>query len=573
MMVFKVLFVTSLSSWLLALAAAAAFVDTAASKHNLKINFQVRRGSDKSLLSPTEDSEPKLVKRDKNDHDSDETDVEDGSLEIELINEKTFYFADLLVGSNKEKNQVLIDTGSSDLWVMSNEVDCNIYGTYSRKRDAKNVFDSLLFGKESSGDEDMTKERNIENKDWFKRDMNPDSIITGLSESTQLSTLDSGERDRLDSSSASSSSSYDHARKCTSYGSFNTGESDTFVQNDTTPFNVTYADGSYARGVYGHDTVEIEGGVTIPDVSFAIVNKSSSEIGVLGIGLPGLESTNINNGGKRYMYENLPMKMKSEGIINKTIYSLYLDQSNAKSGTILFGAVDHAKYLGTLETLPLVRIDSKYNYPLKFDVIVEKIDVNNDGDKVSALTSKETAVLDSGSTLSYLRSSQIEEIAQALGAKYISGLGAYRIDCDYLKSDATLDISFGSKIIKVPVSELIMKTYSGKQCHLGIFRVALDFPYIILGDNVLRSAYVVYDVENYKVHIGQVYYTNDEDIEVVEGDVPTSGGQTSTRVWTGSGRAGSGTSLEDYGNLGVRDGISTQNKLLFLWFVIFSWVL
>lgn len=259
MMVFKVLFVTSLSSWLLALAAAAAFVDTAASKHNLKINFQVRRGSDKSLLSPTEDSEPKLVKRDKNDHDSDETDVEDGSLEIELINEKTFYFADLLVGSNKEKNQVLIDTGSSDLWVMSNEVDCNIYGTYSRKRDAKNVFDSLLFGKESSGDEDMTKERNIENKDWFKRDMNPDSIITGLSESTQLSTLDSGERDRLDSSSASSSSSYDHARKCTSYGSFNTGESDTFVQNDTTPFNVTYADGSYARGVYGHDTVEIEG--------------------------------------------------------------------------------------------------------------------------------------------------------------------------------------------------------------------------------------------------------------------------------------------------------------------------
>ena len=204
---------------------------------------------------------------------------------------------------------------------------------------------------------------------------------------------------------------------------------------------------------------------------------------------------------------------------------------------------------------------------------MEKIDVNNDGDKVSALTSKETAVLDSGSTLSYLRSSQIEEIAQALGAKYISGLGAYRIDCDYLKSDATLDISFGSKIIKVPVSELIMKTYSGKQCHLGIFRVALDFPYIILGDNVLRSAYVVYDVENYKVHIGQVYYTNDENIEVVEGDVPTSGGQTSTRVWTGSGRAGSGTSLEDYGNLGVRDGISTQNKLLFLWFVIFSWVL
>lgn len=68
---------------------------------------------------------------------------------------------------------------------------------------------------------------------------------------------------------------------------------------------------------------------------------------------------------------------------------------------------------------------------------------------------------------------------------------------------------------------------------------------------MLRSAYIVYDLEEYEVHIGQVYYTDDEDIEVVDGSVTTGGGQNSTRVGGGSGSSSSSSSSNKNGALSV----------------------
>ncbi|CCG22093.1 hypothetical protein CORT_0B03850 [Candida orthopsilosis Co 90-125] len=459
---------------------------------------------------------------------------------------------------------------------MSHDVYCISYGYYSWKRDAKNVFSAgrnFAFEEDSENDENTIEERDADGSRGFihdKRDSSSDldSLITESPKSIESPTPGGGNL----YSHESTSSSYNRASKCTSYGSFNTDNSDTFMQNDTITFNITYADGSYASGNYGRDTIKIDK-FSVPDVSFAVVNESSSDIGVLGIGLPGLEVTNMDVQDSPYMYENLPMKMKSEGIINKAVYSLYLDQSDAKTGSILFGAVDHAKYEGTLETLPLVNPYSSYDYPVKFDVTVGKLAVTKKGDTVDVLTSNETAVLDSGSTLSYLRHSQKKKIADTLDAKYSYSADAYKLDCDYLDSDATLDITFGSKTIKVPISELIMQSSSGKECYLGIFDMPSQASYVILGDNVLRSAYIVYDVEDYEVHIGQVYYTDDEDIEIVQDNVPTDGGQNSTKVWTGSGRAGSGTSLDDYGNGGVRECTLTRSNLLLWLLVPLCWLL
>lgn len=84
---------------------------------------------------------------------------------------------------------------------------------------------------------------------------------------------------------------YGGSNTCTSYGTFNTENSDSFVQNDTDTFVIGYADGTFASGIWGHDTVRI-GNLSVEDLSFAVANESSSDIGVLGIGLPGLEVTN-----------------------------------------------------------------------------------------------------------------------------------------------------------------------------------------------------------------------------------------------------------------------------------------
>merc|ERR1712080_723184 len=66
------------------------------------------------------------------------------------------------------------------------------------------------------------------------------------------------------------------------------------------------------------------------------------------------------------------------------------------------------------------------------------------------------AVLDSGSTLSYLYSEQIEAVGEALHGRYSSSAGAYIVDCRFLNTNSTLDIQFGGKTIKVPVSDLVL---------------------------------------------------------------------------------------------------------------------
>ena len=329
--------------------------------NSLKLNFNIKRGSSRDSLSPIGDSKPKFVKRD----DSDK-----GSAEIELINEQTFYYANLYIGSNEDVNQVLVDTGSSDLWVMSHDLECYASNYGKKKREAKNVFHHIGSGPKFIEDiEDngellkatKTSKSNKDAKNQAKEETDYNSYATDYSELSGYPDLSDYPEPTYNPyseypepsynpySDYSYESYYGEYATCTYYGSFNTENSDSFVRNDTEAFDISYADGTFASGIWGHDTVKI-GNLSVKDLSFAVANQSSSDVGVLGIGLPGLEVTNDRGG---YMYENLPLKMKSDGVIKKALYSLYLSDVDDETGSILFGAVDHAKYVQTLETLKL----------------------------------------------------------------------------------------------------------------------------------------------------------------------------------------------------------------------------
>ncbi|CCG22094.1 Sap9 secreted aspartyl proteinase [Candida orthopsilosis Co 90-125] len=544
------------------------FISAAATPDNIsspqgsfKIGFNVRRGSSKENLSPADDQKPRFVKRADGD----------GSFNLELINEQTFYLAELHIGSNKDKNQVLVDTGSSDLWVMSHDLKCVSASSSSssgssskkKKRDPKNVFGygtgtGVKFPFEEDQEEPkQSREDHVEEEQKRETPSKSENVgedankradsyyttiyLSELPDGTNFPAPGGG---GIGSGSSSSGGSGSGSNTCTSYGSFNTGNSDTFKRNDTDSFQIQYADGTYAKGIWGYDTVRM-GNISVPDLSFAIANETSSDIGVLGIGLPGLETTTSYG----YMYENLPIKMKSDGIIKRVLFSLYLDQADADSGSLLFGAIDHAKYEGSLETIPMLKTYRQIDYPVRFEVEVSNITLNNNqGVTANVMTDSVGAVLDSGSTLSYLYSEQIQAVGEALQGRYSSSAGAYIVDCRFLETNSTLDIQFSGKTIKVPVSDLVLQA-SRSTCYLGLFEQSSSSSYILFGDNVLRSAYIVYDLEEYEVHIGQVYYTDDEDIEVVDGSVTTGGGQNSTRVGGGSGSSSSSSSSNKNGAL------------------------
>ncbi|CAH2352559.1 aspartic proteinase 3 [[Candida] railenensis] len=458
----------------------------------LKLDFEVHRGDDSSTMA--RNAQPYIMKR--------------SSVEMVLGNAATFYLTTLVVGSNENEVTVLVDTGSSDLWLMSHDVDCVSVST-TKKREYKRRSNPIMNKNVAPTVNEIrdTTPSKVENKWLFGSDI----TITiggggggsggGQSNGGSYATADGAE-----------------TNTCTSYGSFATESSTSFNTNSSADsFSIEYADGTSASGTWGYDTVVV-GSASLSSLSFAIANYTSSNIGVLGIGLPGLETTYSSGSSNSYMYENLPMKLKSEGFINKNVYSLYLNSASASEGSVLFGAVDHAKYSGTLETVQIINSykSSGYADPVRLEVLLSSISFNGSGSAVTISDNSYTAILDSGSTLSYMPTTLFEKLGEMLGGTYSSAYGTYIVPCTS-DTDYTITLNFSGATISFPYSSILLN-YRGTQCQLGVLEQSSD--YVLFGDNILRHGYIVYDLDDYTVSFAQVNYTDEEDIEIVTSTIP-----------------------------------------------------
>lgn len=375
-----------------------------------------------------------------------------GSFDVSLVNEKQFYVSKLQIGTPESEVSVLLDTGSSDLWVMSTK--------------------------------------------------NPQCKDNGGS---------------ID---------------CEQYGTYNETASSTFHDNKT-DFSIQYVDQTYAKGTWGTDTISLTEGLKLENASFAVADDSDSNVGVFGIGFKGLESN-------PEQYSNLPITMKEQGFIKKLAYSLYLTSAESESGSILFGAIDHAKYEGELATIDISKLNGDYAY-LQIPLTSVSVEVNSNADSqpsdssvpstgssvrsfnnsspqsISANNSQ--ALLDSGTTLTYLQDSLIQQVLEQAdkNASYSPLAGAYTVSCSLRLPGNSMTFRFNDeKDIKVPLSDLVLQTgqdpNTGKAiCIFG----ALPSNDIILGDNFLRSSYSVFNLDDKTISIAQLKQTNDEDIEVI----------------------------------------------------------
>lgn len=527
-----------------------------------RLDFDIERGSSRSERGP---GRKPFAKR--------------NGFTMDLENEQTFYLARLKMGSNENENQVLVDTGSSDLWVMSHDLRCES-ARLASKRDLNSralgdkihvgsIFVDRKKGDGEEGDGDGEGEGKLNATRTFVKGHGKDfgdSFFSVIGfETTTVGGGGSGgsgggssqETDDIDGGIGGFGSGSGGANTCTEYGSFHTGESDSFSRNDSAPpFAIQYADGTEARGIFGHDDVKI-GNTTVNDLSFAIANVTSSDIGVLGIGLPGLETTySSNRNGRPYMYENLPLKLRNQGVIEKSAYSVYLGEHESEGGTVLFGAVDHAKYRGQLVTVPVVNSMANMGYDdaIRLEINTDGVSFHSggDGDETQITSNSYTALLDTGSTLSYFPQELFERLGNVLGLDYSSRIGAYVVDCD-TDTSANVSFSFGSGAITidVPMEHLIVQS-SSRTCILGILPQSSSSsqnPYMLLGDNFLRDAYVVYDLEDLTISLAAVNHTDEEDIEMIGGTIPgaSSASGAATQAATG-GSEPTGGQLASFGD-------------------------
>ncbi|CEP63195.1 pepsin-like aspartic protease LALA0_S07e04610g [Lachancea lanzarotensis] len=438
-------------------------------KRYVKFDFNKLRGDSADTAVAGAPGSAKLTKR------------SDGTALVYLKNEQTFYSVNIGVGTPEQNQTLLIDTGSSDLWLMgSNNPYC------AKSSSKKNV--------------------DVEEKDlrsWIS------SITAQLSTVTQVTGTQPG---------PTSVSAGDATLSCSQYGTFATDSSSSFKSNNS-EFYISYGDGTYALGTWGSDKVTLQD-VQIPSVNFAVANESTSEFGVMGIGMEDLESTNTLSKDRR-TYINFPSALVLQGDIQSRAFSLYLNKLEETQGTILFGGVDHSKYTGSLYTVPIINTYKNLGYanPIRFEITLQGLGIDANNTQKTYTTTKIPVVLDSGSTISYLPASLVSAVASSLKAQYDSSSELYLFDCSEVSDDDSFVFDFGGFQIRSSLANYVIQTSDSSQCALGM--IPQTSGSYILGDNFLTAAYVVYDIDNMQISMAQANYNGgSEDVEVISSSVP-----------------------------------------------------
>lgn len=299
---------------------------------------------------------------------------------------------------------------------------------------------------------------------------------------------------------------------CSILGAYNQYNSTTYSPSPYAnfPFQIAYVDGTQIAGTYINDVLTI-GSTKLTNVTMASATQLDRALGIMGVGFNAGESSNVQGG---FRYDNVISVMKNEGYINRLSYSLWLDDVNSDTGNVLFGGIDSSKYRGSLIALPIQR-DADSGGFTSFTVSWTNLIVSGGGNNADfSPSSPQPAILDSGTTLTYLPDAIANQIYSGVGVTQDQTYGNI-VPCKLANDNLTFSFVFGGTggaTINVPLSEMVIpiSTTDGSvpkyrngdaACQFGIDSAGSN-P-ILLGDTLLRSAYVVYDLENLQIALAQ----------------------------------------------------------------------
>jgi len=209
----------------------------------------------------------------------------------------------------------------------------------------------------------------------------------------------------------------------------------------------------------------------------------------------GLDTNEANNLG----YPSIIDDLVSQGLISAGVYSLWLDDLEASTGTILFGGYDSSHYSGELATLPLLAVDGVTS---QFVVELTSIGIT-DSTGSTTLTDSSfdyAGLMDSGTTYIHVPTDIYTPLATYFGAN-----SDRTIDCSIANVEGSLDFGFPGVTISVPFSELVVPFSADGVCVFGLEADDSE-PFAIFGDTFLRSAYVVYDLDDLELGLAQTVF-------------------------------------------------------------------
>lgn len=303
-----------------------------------------------------------------------------------------------------------------------------------------------------------------------------------------------------------------YCRRGNCLDSFDSSGSSTYQNAAAGAFGVSYGDGTSASGDFFTDVISI-GGISVKNQTIGLASDSDIPQGLLGVGMVGTEGS-CASAENQFCYPNLIDTMVNQGLISSHAFSLYLNDLNESTGSILFGGVDSARYTGELVSIPMVGIPlsngsfDETRYTVAWTDVT--ITTPNGVEQVANGGVNIPVLLDSGTTLAVLPTSVTRSLYEQMGALEIDGVGF--APCYLRTADATIDFHLGGSdgvTLAVPLRQLLLDVDSSyadfwrelgvpDYCQVGFYS---GDDQAIFGDSILRSSYIVYDLTNRQIAI------------------------------------------------------------------------
>ncbi|KAG6113425.1 hypothetical protein E4U13_003789 [Claviceps humidiphila] len=280
---------------------------------------------------------------------------------------------------------------------------------------------------------------------------------------------------------------------CQSYGRFN--GSQTYVDTNITN-RINYGTG-FAQLEYGYDYVQI-GSARLSQQLFGVATDSEFAVtGIMGAG-PQLKGWSSD-------YPMILDNMVSQKFIKSRAFSLDIRSIESARGSVVFGGIDTKKFSGYLEKRPIIPAADSPDKLTRYWVYLDGVSITKNDASNTVIFDQvngQPVLLDSGYTVSSLSTDHFNKIKDAFPGvtppPSDDNSGLYRVPCNVGQQNGTVNFKFGKTEINVPFNDFIWKQ-SADLCVLGVIP---DDKFPVLGDTFLRAAYVVYDMDNRQVHIG-----------------------------------------------------------------------
>jgi hypothetical protein len=242
-----------------------------------------------------------------------------------------------------------------------------------------------------------------------------------------------------------------------------------------------------------------------------ILNTSTPSNGILGLGYPALTTSK---------HEPFIFQLAKLGLIEQPIFSVSMGFASGWSGEVLLGGTNPAKYQGDILYEPVFNEgENTYWMVGGRSILIQKETTQSETILNATFPSVRGMIVDTGTTLTYVDLALAEQIMHQVAGESVvldQMSGTYIIDCQ-IGGDSTTSyfIQFvmeGGTVLNVPIKSLILPLEDGL-CMFGIApwmttgtSLKMDQKgWILIGDSVLRSSYLVFDMKNHQIGFAKVF--------------------------------------------------------------------